>query len=211
MVVNLCPCMALQKGTMLLAVIDAMLSIVNVGTLVIGFLIFDKDDPDFSQSEKVITLVVLIVVTVMCVLQIALAFKLYMGAIKKNYKSCRLWMIISVVVLIVNLLNSIVDSTTTDFEGTSLAGNVISIVYKIFEMFVVYAFLEELKLEESRELNSSSYNTGGSPVFSIQDQQTQTQYSSYPMQTFDNQLSNQGQQTNTNGYASHNGSVVTAA
>ncbi|ODM97068.1 hypothetical protein Ocin01_09609 [Orchesella cincta] len=192
MVVNLLPCMALQKGTMLLAVIDAMISIVNVGTLVIGFLIFDKDDPDFSNGEKIITLVVLIVVTIMCILQIALAFKLYMAAINKNYKSCRLWMIISAVVLIINVLNTTVDTATTDFEGTSLAGNVIAIIYKIYEMLVVYAFLQELKSNEAMALKTSPQLgiRSGSPVFTTEES-LQPQHSSYPMQTFNYQASGQ--------------------
>ncbi|CAL8083831.1 unnamed protein product [Orchesella dallaii] len=145
----LCPCMSLQQGVKILAIIDAVLSTLGVVlyTLALIVLLADSEDLDLPTDEKTVGVFIIALAIFIAILQILLAFRLYYGGVNRDSRNCRIWLIISVVIITVIGICFIVNVSTRRFDEYYGAGSVIGLVYKIYEMLVVSSFIKQLGTE----------------------------------------------------------------
>ena len=65
---------------------------------------------------------------------------------QKNLSKCRIWFIVSIILLVVNLGTFIFD-TVVGLSPPSIITKVIGIGYHLYALWVVFAYMEELRGE----------------------------------------------------------------
>ncbi|ODM90745.1 hypothetical protein Ocin01_15941 [Orchesella cincta] len=143
----LCPCMSLQKGVTVLAVIDAVLSSIFLALYILGLvalLAISKEDLEVTTEEKNIGIATCAIAIVIAILQILLALRLYYGGKNRDTRNCRVWLIATVVVVTIMVISFILNVSAGKFEGSSGAASLLDLTYKIYEMLVVSSFVKQL-------------------------------------------------------------------
>ncbi|ODM88038.1 Major facilitator superfamily domain-containing protein 6 [Orchesella cincta] len=144
---NLCPCTSLQKGVKILAIIDLVSSALSFGLgvfFLVALFAVPADELDLDHDQKTVYIVAMAILLILCVGEILLAVMLFRGAKKNNYKSCRVWFLVTIGIVILSIISIIVNSSLGKFEGGSFASGLIHILYKIYEILVVYSFTQTL-------------------------------------------------------------------
>ncbi|ODM89938.1 hypothetical protein Ocin01_16743 [Orchesella cincta] len=152
MALNPCPCMPLQSGVRLLAIIDAVLSLLNLGLflLVLLAILFYKGENEIEDGDKGVSVVIVVVAILIAGLQFLLALRLYRGAKEKDSRRCRSWLAATVVIITIYAISLVTNRTAKDFHGGGLAVFMVAIIYKVFEVVLVVAFIEMLKQDHQR-------------------------------------------------------------
>ncbi|CAL8083881.1 unnamed protein product [Orchesella dallaii] len=140
---NPCPCMSLGKGVKILAIVDAVLSVLNVGTLILALvgLLAWHEELELEKQTKTIAIAAIVIGMILCILEALLAVKLYRGAKDNDHRSCRFWLLVTIVLTVITVISLIVNSTSGDFHGASFGVSVVALGYKAYEIFVVYTFM----------------------------------------------------------------------
>ncbi|CAL8083884.1 unnamed protein product [Orchesella dallaii] len=157
-------CMSSQRGVKILAIIDAVLSVLNLGLFalgVIGLLVYD-DELDITERQKRIATGAFVIGIVISILQILLAFRLFYGAKNRDYRNCRIWITVTIVVVVINTASLILNWTAGEPTAFVLGITAFLICYKIFEIVVVLMFLRTLGTD-GQAGNGIIYATAAAP------------------------------------------------
>ncbi|ODM95157.1 hypothetical protein Ocin01_11525 [Orchesella cincta] len=130
--------MPLQKGVKVLAIIDAVLSTLNLGMYVlaiVGLHVYD-DELDTLKRKK-------------CCHWCCCCCHNHLNssdnaALQKRLSKLRIWIIVTVIVVIINIASLILNSTSGEYAPAAFGITVFLICYKIFETVVVISFLRTL-------------------------------------------------------------------
>ncbi|ODM88772.1 hypothetical protein Ocin01_17910 [Orchesella cincta] len=142
-----CPCMSLQESVKVLAIIDAVLSIFNLilyTLALVGAAAYTMEQTVDDKAAQGFAIFLVVLYLFGSIIQILIAFKLYSGGKNANYQSCKFWMKITYVLLIIQIVGIITDFSDGEFKGYMAGGSLIDLIYKIYEMLVVSYYLNEL-------------------------------------------------------------------
>ncbi|ODM95156.1 hypothetical protein Ocin01_11524 [Orchesella cincta] len=85
------------------------------------------------------------VAIIISILQIILALRLFFAAKNRDYRNCRIWIIVTVIVVVINIASLILNSTSGEFDSLSFGITIFLVCYKLFELLVVISFLRTLR------------------------------------------------------------------
>jgi len=162
----LCPCFSLQESVKVLAIIDAILSTLNLILYILELVALAGYSwgTNGQQAAQIVAVFLVAIYLLSSIIQILIAAKLYSGGINKNYQRCKFWLKITYVLVILQIIGLIVDVSDGEFKGFSSATSMIDLIYKVYEMLVVSLFLTEL---ENRHEHVANVDSGvGQPASS---------------------------------------------
>ncbi|CAL8083937.1 unnamed protein product [Orchesella dallaii] len=147
----LCPCMSLQESVKVLAIIDALLSLLNIIFYITALVAIATDNLDYVQIDgqraaaQVVAIILIAIYLLGSIIQILIAAKLYSGGKNKHYQRCKFWLKITYVLVVLQIIGLITDVSDGEFKGYSAAASFSDLLYKLYEMLVVSMFLTELE------------------------------------------------------------------
>ncbi|CAL8083896.1 unnamed protein product [Orchesella dallaii] len=159
-------CMLSQNGVKILAIIDAVLGFVNLGlfALCIKYLpnyyegwTWSESENDWIEDEKISAndFIIPIIITIF---QILLAFMLHYVAIHRDYRNCRIWIMVKAIVVVLHTASLLYIWNDELLDNFSLGITAFPLCYKIFEIFEVFLFLRILNKENQTD-NGIIYST----------------------------------------------------
>ncbi|ODM91025.1 hypothetical protein Ocin01_15657 [Orchesella cincta] len=147
MAVKLCPCMPLEKGVKLLAIIDGIIGITNL--LLFSFVLVGlkthKEEFGLNDEEKQTVGPILIIEMTFSIVQIFMAVKLFDGAKLNDIRKCRTWIIVATILGLMEVCSSLKNGE--ELNALSFRIFLVAIVYKVYAIFVVLSFTKELARE----------------------------------------------------------------
>ncbi|CAL8097646.1 unnamed protein product [Orchesella dallaii] len=149
MVFNPCPCFPLQKAVKLLAIFDGILSAVNLlllAAIVIG-LATHPEEFQLSEDDKATVVPIAIIDTTFSIVQVYIAIKLYIGAVKEDIGKCKVWLVVTTFIDLIEICSSL--QRGEEFNAATSRLFFIIVAYKIYAILVVLAFIKELGKDSS--------------------------------------------------------------
>ncbi|CAL8083837.1 unnamed protein product [Orchesella dallaii] len=147
MTLSPCPCMPLQAGVIIFAVIDIVIGILNLGLfllVLVGLLAIGLDG-DFGDVDKGVAFLIVISAIFIASVQLMFAFRLYHGGKTKDINKCRSWLIATIIIITIYVITLVSDKDYRDSRGVGFAIISALAIYKIYEIATVVAFIEQLK------------------------------------------------------------------
>ncbi|ODM91027.1 hypothetical protein Ocin01_15656 [Orchesella cincta] len=137
MALDMCPCMPLQRGVELLAIIDAVLSVITVGLFLLALAIVGAmaftEELGLSDGEKIVAVVAVLLVIAILAVQVFMAVQLYYGAKTKDYGKCRRWFVFTVIMLLLNFYGILKKGSDMD-----------NVSFRLFLVELIYRFMNYL-------------------------------------------------------------------
>ncbi|XP_021968737.1 uncharacterized protein LOC110863683 [Folsomia candida] len=153
-----CCCGSLQRGVIILAVIETILALMNLGTRIFALIAATNDSiswGDKSDNGETATVVTLSVNIVFAVLSLLLALRLYFAARKRDKKNCTIWLIVTAIITAITIIVVVVNVTKGVANTVELVATSVDIVYNFYMMWCVYAFIQEIKGDRDAPINTA--------------------------------------------------------
>ncbi|CAL8083887.1 unnamed protein product [Orchesella dallaii] len=169
-----CSCSMLsQKDVKILAIIDAVLGILNLGLCALRIIYLSDYYHEWTWSEieeiykyEKVSAQTYIIPIITSIFQILMAFMLRYVAKHRDYRNCRIWIIVTVIVVVLNtaILVCIWNGVLwTHLDTLFLGISAFPFCFKILEIFIVSMFLRTLKKERKTD-NGIIYSTIPTPT-----------------------------------------------
>jgi len=181
-------CCSLRTGTQIVAIVNIVLTGLSLFFLALplfaagvivaaaaGGNLKTEDGEAISFAVVLIVFIILLVVVLLTVLSLISSILLLVGANKRHVGYCRFWIIVTLVFLCLYITNTIMTASLGKFKEEdedahtakkmNLVANVIStlvgVLIVLYEVWVVYAFIDELKRNEREGNTAVAYSASG--------------------------------------------------
>jgi len=135
-------CCSLQAGTKAVAILQIIGSIVWIILSVLTMLGAKQHFDQQGKSMPAAVIAIGVIIILMFVLGLILGIVLLMGANARDLRKCRIWFNVTLVITIISIISIVFSAFSAG--GANIQG-VIQVLFSIYFLWVVYAFMEEIK------------------------------------------------------------------
>jgi len=148
---NACCCISLQRGVIIMAVIDMVFAAINAGLWVMALIFVVGDIGDGRYENEGATTARVIISVIIAILGLLLSIRLYFGAKRKDIRNCKIWLIVKIILFIIDVVLIIVSLVTSDGDELNYAFYVTIgiMIYQLYMMFCVFCFIKQLGREQA--------------------------------------------------------------
>jgi len=157
-------CCTLETGAKTIAVIQMIFSIFGIllmslvltGAVLVTSFGQNAQDPDATDAGPWI-LAVSIIVIIAYVTSFCIAFLLWRGAGQRNQRYLKIWLIVTVILILAHIFDLTVKIITYGVANTGIFSNLVSLLIEVYCIWVVYG----LRSEILRDDDEYSYSPPG--------------------------------------------------
>ncbi|CAL8141079.1 unnamed protein product [Orchesella dallaii] len=145
-----------------------VISTINLGLQITAFVevlvLTEKEELELNERERNIALGTIALAILTAFLQILMALRLYKGAKNRDRKNIKIWLIISTITVIINLVSLIIEGSAGERTRIYIWTTTIIIIYKIYEIAVVFTFFKYSLSPRSQNENEVNEAVNSTPI-----------------------------------------------
>ncbi|CAL8102530.1 unnamed protein product [Orchesella dallaii] len=155
---NPCPCMLLETGVKVIAIIEVLLTSLGLAVLYLNYAVLANLNPTLEKHKQGLEnfklAVIYSIILVTC--QLLLSIGLFFGAVTKNICLCQAWVVITIIEVVSTVIAEILAFVVEVFDTGSpematgivweipVSVTVLAICIELYFLFVVFAFIQQL-------------------------------------------------------------------
>jgi hypothetical protein len=71
-------------------------------------------------------------------------------SLQRDIRNCKIWLIVTLILTIIDIISYVINGAAGTVYAANITFSSLALIYNIYMMWVVYAFIQELKSDNSR-------------------------------------------------------------
>jgi len=138
---------SLQRAVKIMAIVDIVLGAISLILWIVALVsaisyLASKNQQDNSWFVALAVIIIRLLITI---LDIIMAVLLLKGAERNDYSRCGTWRMYTCIVVAIKIIVLIINASSGHVVAANILLAILFILYRIYMIWVVHAFMEELK------------------------------------------------------------------